>query len=185
MLNKNRTHAAFLNSYAPQDDGLYDDWKSPNAKLKAIYAIVVIILAIAMLVVLVLVANRAALLIGYHEWRMQRAHQRPYSDPVVRPDGLVSHESDEDFADYEYHRDRLVALGALRRIEFRFTRLRTGTTEYRTMTRLMLSRQCPAHLDFVSEVPSKPQLVKMTIWCQADDVSEWEAFLKLHDASAK
>jgi hypothetical protein len=142
-------------------------------------------LALGVGIVIAVVANQTSLAIAYHEWQMDRAYRRAYSDPVVHPDGLVSHVVDEDFVDYEHHRDRLVDFGAIHRIDYRFARLRTGTPEARAMTRLMLSGQCPALVDFISTVLKEPQLMQLTLWCRPDDTPAWQAFFRSHDIESE
>jgi hypothetical protein len=148
-------------------DVVHADHSVRRARL-AKRVILLVLLVIGIGSVLALVANQTTLAIAFHEWQMERAYRR-----------------DEGYDQYEYHRDRLVGLGAIHRMDYRFGSLRNGTPERRMMFRKMLSRQCPAHIDFVSEVMKHPELVELTIWCRPDDVPEWHAFLKLHDVESK
>ena len=113
-------------------------------------------LLVAIVIVAVTIAHYS---VAYHEWRMERTGLGPYGKAVVHsgpalppaPDDI-----DERFATFEHHRDRLVELGAVVKLERTFEHVFSGTEDARLLIDSVRSRYPPC-LDFTSPYPAVPR----------------------------
>lgn len=120
-------------------------------------------------------------LVRYHDWLMRAYQARDLAQlPVPRSDGLNELENGSDARAYEFHRDRLVELGAVARLEFRFRHLHRRTPEGSDLIR-SLYQAAPAHIDWQSPVSEVLHPVELTVWCYQGDASAWEAFVADRD----
>lgn len=140
-----------------------------------------LLVVVALFVLAAIVVNRATILVSYHDWQMGRAHERAYADPIVHPNGLVSLEVDGDFEQYEHHRDCLVDLGALCRIDYEFQQVMAPTPKSRALLSLLRDQKSPAYIDFISTHPRSLKPLQITIWCRPNDLPTWQAFLAAQD----
>ena len=132
----------------------------------------------------IVVANLRAVEIYYHTWQMQRAWQQVYSKPLPsNGDGFVCYAGGESLESYEYHRQKLVDLGRLAKQHYTFKHLRVPSDESKHFSRLLLSDDCPNHVDFSSPYPNTPEPMQLTIWCWPTDVAAWDQFVEAHDVS--
>ncbi len=126
--------------------------------------------------------NRRTFQIPYHRWQMQRNQERVFGGPKSVPDGIVIIDVPEDALDqYEYHRQRLVELGAVAERRYRLRYIRARTDEGAHFARVLLSDKSPPHIDFASPYPDEPEPMLLTVWCHPRDVAMWDTFIEIHD----
>jgi len=119
--------------------------------------------------------------VHYHRWRMERAHQA-YLGAKTISGGFVVIQVPNDAVDrYEYHRQKLVELRDIVERQYVLKHLEIPTDESKHFSKLLVSRDCPSHIDFESPYPDKPRLLQVTIWCYPPHVSEWDRFIAEHD----
>lgn len=120
-----------------------------------------------------LAMNARSLLIGYHELQFTRA----CANRTVYPDGSVTLAP----RPMEHHRDQLVRLGSVRRIDYRFRHVDSRTPNGHAVTKLLISGLTPPLIDFTSQFSRIPEPLEVTIWCRPKEAKAWKKFLETHD----
>ena len=77
---------------------------------------------------------------------------------------------------YDYHRDALVELEYLDRIDFQFDSVFTNTPHSQSIWYGILKRECPDWVDAASPAPEGQHPFTVTIWCKPDHTEEWTLF---------
>jgi hypothetical protein len=151
---------------------------SEAPKLRPIYLLFVACAAIAVVVVVC----SSPFQIRYNEWQMRRAWYETYEKlPDVHHDRLAGYTLGESAQRYEYHRQRLVALGAVRELHYHFRHVKSGTEASHQLSKLLVRQECPTHIDFESPYTDKPEPMELTVWCFSRDADAWERFIADHD----
>ena len=94
---------------------------------------------------------------------------------------LLAYGNADAYERYDYHRQKLVNLGAAVERHYRFNHLRVHTEECKHFSRLLLSGPHPDCIDFESPYPDKPEPMSLTVWCNPADASAWDDFIAKHD----
>ena len=155
---------------------------SETAKPRRNRRLVYLLLVAGAAIAVVVVVRSSSVQIRYHEWQMQRAWNETYGKPPdVQHDELAGYTLGESHERYQYHRQRLVALGAVRELHYRFGHILSGTEASRQLSELLVSHQCPTHIDFKSPYTDKPEPMELTVWCFLRNADAWETFMAEHD----
>ena len=149
-----------------------------------------IVATIATLVVVgaAVVINTRPVQVRYHNWQMQRAWHQMYSNPLPpKGDGLIAYAPGEALQRYEYHRQRLVALGDVAERHYTFKHLKVRTDESNHFSKLILRGPRPKCIDFSSPYPTEPPAtskpMQLTVWCSPADTADWDEFVAKHDVA--
>ncbi len=140
----------------------------------------IILCAIAVLVVM-FILSLPAMRINYHRWQLESAFTEtfaPEREEVIG--GMIGFSMGESYERYEYHRDRLVALKALRATKYLFTDLLYPTEECHEFHRKLNAREAPPYVDYSGEgaTVDPPIPYEITIWYWPDHSAEWDEFLE-------
>lgn len=121
--------------------------------------------------------------VKYHDAEMRRAFQEQFQAATVHQDGLVGFEVGEPTARYEYHRDRLVDLGAVIRKHHEFHHLRVSTPESIHFNRVLLREKRVDAIDWAGKwsTPEDPIPLEYTVWCYPLNSAAWDVYFAEHD----
>jgi hypothetical protein len=121
--------------------------------------------------------------VRYHDHQMRTAFAEQFENQEVSPDGLVGFEVGKTTARYEYHRDRLVELGAVIKRHYEFRHLRVSTPESNHFNHVLLKEKPVNAIDWSSKwsPPEDPIPMEYTVWCYPQDSATWDAYFAEHD----
>lgn len=123
--------------------------------------------------------NIPSVAIPYHRWQMERAFISAWTVPPH--EGTLFAVPATEYDRFEYHRDRLVTLGAIRRITLVFKKVQTPTDRSKSILTALQKKKCPEYIDFSSTHPAVPSPLSITIWCEPETAKAWAAFLQARD----
>lgn len=121
----------------------------------------------------------------YHLWRMRSEYLQAYTGEKTIHDGfVVVHLRDRNHNRYDFHRQKLVAMGVICEREYAFRNVRIPTEESKTLCKRILSLDCPPFVDFAGtpySVTSRSVPLQLTVWCWPVDVAAWDDFVAAND----
>lgn len=142
------------------------------------------IILVAVALVAIVVTSLPLFQVHYHQWQMRRARHDTYGKPPdVHLDGLSGYTLRESNERYEYHRQRLVELGAVNELHYRLRHLRRGTPASQQFARQLVRGNRPHCVDFESRYTNQPEPFELTVWCLPSDVDTWNNFIARCDAA--
>lgn len=130
-----------------------------------------------------------AVSVPYHRLQYDRVRARMYdSDRAVPAPGLPGLQAidiaEADLRTEEYHRRRLVELGAFQRTEFVFKNVDTPTERSKVILRELMDKKCPPFIDFSSVHPPAPVPLRITLWYEPETAQAWAKFFEDRDTPA-
>ncbi len=139
------------------------------------------IIAVLLLAVAVVIARLPWVQIRYHRSRMQHNWNRTFEKPDKIQDGLAGYTLGESYERYQYHREELVKLGAVKKLQYTFKHIQVPSLEASHLTKLLLSPERPPCIDFESAYPRDPVPMPLTVWCYPEHAQSWDHFMKMYD----
>ena len=144
-------------------------------------AIVITVLLIAGGTAAFFVVRSHSFQVGYHKRSMQRAWDAVYAEPDTHQDGLVGYTLGEEYERYEYHRAKLIQLGAVLELNYHFQQIMQPSDEGKHITRFIMSSERPDCIDATSPYPKEPKPMQWTVWCYPPDKSAWDQLMSSLD----
>jgi hypothetical protein len=117
--------------------------------------------------------------IGYHNRQMQHAWKASMVDLDGGPIFDDSHARSREL--YEYHRQRLIELGAACELHYTMRHLQSPTEESQHFLRSLYPPTAPELIDFSSPHPPTVEPMKLTIWCFIEHADACDRFVAERD----
>ncbi len=127
---------------------------------------------------------------SYHRWRFAHSERAVVNKQPTR--SLVLFKNDH--VAKNYHLERLVDLGAIKKVEYEFVSIENATPEAQSILERLIDRTGPTYIQFQSPVGEPDTPLELTLWLDPADESAWRSFLQevdrkgeqsLNDASAE
>jgi len=140
--------------------------------------LLVLFAAVAALVIVVVIATRShGFQVMYHDWRMHASRRAFENQDAEVIGGFHAPSVNDDHRAYEYHRDRLVDLGAVHRREYVLNHLIRDTPEAKHFITWLLRAPLPPVIDWASPVePHQP--IELTLWCYPANAPAWDQLIQ-------
>jgi hypothetical protein len=128
--------------------------------------------------------------IAYHRRQMRANSEAVFAAPPANYVGsLAGYDWGAAGEAYEYHRGRLVELGAVAKFTHTFQHLHRSPEDTDRVWKDILARNCPPLIDANSPAAplGDPDAVKpfeLTVWCEFEDVDAWRRYIAERDVPA-
>jgi hypothetical protein len=124
--------------------------------------------------------------VSYHRRRMQANYDAVSAGPSVQSGVLIGHDWGDAGEAYEYHRERLVELGAVTKLEHTFRHVMNTPGQHGTFWDEILGKRCPPLIDASSPGPTLPwvddvQPLRLTVWCEHEHADAWRRHIAERD----
>jgi len=148
-----------------------------------------LITAAIMLIAVACLTVSRTVRVGYHKWQMELASRSKYTQPIHQVDGAVRIDPGRGYKAYNYHRQELINLGALRELHYSFQNVHVPSEEFSHFSNLLESGKRPPCIDWQTEgpvigpdgVPNRPNWMEVTVCCFPQDAAAWDALVAERD----
>ena len=119
--------------------------------------------------------------VAFHKAQMEQAYEAHYAEPDSLQGGLVGYAEGNEYEQYEFHRSRLIELGAVLELNYQFAYLLVPTDESEHFSKYILSNARPSCIEFSSPYPNEPEPMQLTVWCYPEDKAKWDELIADRD----
>lgn len=131
----------------------------------------------------VIVVRSHGFQVMYHDWRMHASRHAFENQDADIIGGFHALSVNDDYHAYEYHRERLVDLGAVHRHDYVLNHLVRDTPEAKHFISWLLCAPQPSVIDWASPAePHRP--IELKLWCYPADTPAWDQLIQernVHD----
>lgn len=163
---------------AQNDHGL------PNRTLpvrRAVLMAMALSMVVSIAIVSVALLRSRAFHVWYHTRMMYSSRTRAHNTAPDPDGGQASWLDTDALQQYQYHRRRLVEIGAVVKRSYEFEHIYVGSPQHEHVSRLLVSGNCPPYIDFESPCPYTAEPMTLTIWIWPTHVGRWDRFVSSHD----